>query len=168
MEKNRTPILIFYAACALTAILCSLPDFGAQNIGYTIIFFLLIVVYIARARWPKENSFEENHSTYIIRTIWIYSALASFGIVGAGMIIGQNANPDALAPMLDAMGTGIEPSDAEAKSWMLQYYADNADLIERTARIWLFPAQIYLVYRTARGAVRAYKNYRISKPKSWF
>lgn len=168
MEKNRNTILAFYAVLSAVVIFCSLPDFQLQNLGYTLVTIELLVAYIARARWPKNESFEENHTTFIIRTIWIYSLLVFFGIIGAGMMIGQNGNPAALNPMLDAMMAGVQPSEAEIEGWMRQYFVDNQNLILNQSRIWLCPAQIYLVWRILRGGGRAFNGYRLSRPKSWF
>lgn len=168
MEKNRTSILAFYAALSAVVIFCSLPNFQLQNIGYTLVTVALLLAYIARAYWPKGESFEENHTTFIIRTIWVYSLFVFFGILGAGMMIGQNGNPDALTPMLDAMVSGVQPAEADLEIWMRQYYTDNESLILNQSRIWLCPAQIYLVWRILQGGGRAFKGYRLARPKSWF
>lgn len=167
LEKNRNTILAFYAALSAVVIFCSLPNFQLQNIGYTLVTAELVIAYIARAYWPKGESFEENHTTFIIRTIWIYSLLVTFGIIGAGIIIGQSGNPAALNPMLDAMMTGVQPPEADIENWMRQYFMDNQELILNQSRIWLCPAQIYLVWRILRGGGRAFKGYRLARPKSW-
>lgn len=168
MEKNRNSVLAFYAALSAVVIFCSLPNFQLQNIGYTLVTVALLLAYIARAYWPKNESFEENHMTFVIRTIWVYSLFVFFGILGAGMMIGQNGNTDALNPMLDAMASGVQPAEADLESWMRQYYIDNESLILNQSRIWLCPAQIYLVWRILRGGERAFKGYRLARPKSWF
>ena len=167
MEKNRNTILAFYTILSLVVILCSLPNFDLQNIGYALIFIELIVAYIARARWPKNESYEENHTTFIIRTIWIYTTLAAFGMLGASIIIVQNGNMDAINSMADSLLSGVEPSEAQMNASMHQYITDNESLLRQQFLMWLSPAQIYLVWRILRGGERAFKGYRILKPKNW-
>ena len=168
MEKNRHNILAFYAVMSLVVILCCLPDFNLQNFGYLLIIIELVVAYIARHRWPRNESFEENHTTFVIRSIWMYTLLAGFGMLGAAIIIVQNGNMDAINEMANAMVSGATPSDAEMEASMNRYIADNEALLKQQFIIWLSPAQIYMVWRILRGGERAFKGYRIAKPKSWF
>ncbi len=167
MEKNRNIILGFYAVMSLVVILCCLPNFDLQNLGYALIMIVLIVAYIARARWPRNESYEENHTTFIIRSVWLYTALAAIGMVGAAIMIVMNGNMDAINVMADGMMSGATPSDAEMEASMNQYIIDNDALLKQQFIMWLSPAQIYLVWRILRGGERAFKGYRIAKPKSW-
>ncbi len=167
MEKNRLAILIFYAILSAVVVLCCMPDTNYMNYGMTLSFVLLIITYIARARWPRNESFEENHTTFLIRTIWIWSLLFVFGAVGGAIIVNNEGNTDAFTPMFQSIAEGIMPSPDEMRPWVEQYKTDNHDLLIRTFLIWLSPAQIYLVWRILKGGERAFKNYRVANPKSW-
>lgn len=168
MEKNRNTILGFYAVLSLVVILSSVPDFKIQNVGYTLIMIELVIAYIARARWPRGESFEENHSTYIIRTIWMYSFLFTIGAVAASYLVWVNGDKSAIEQITDMMVNGSPPSEDETNAAMMKYYEDNKILMMNTTRLWLCPSQLYLVWRILQGGGRAFKSYRLANPKRWF
>ena len=168
MEKNRNTILVFYAVLSLVVILTSLTDFKMQNIGYSLVTIELIVAYIARARWPKNESFEQNHSTFIIKTIWIYTVLFTIGAVAASYQIWDQGNRDAIQATIDDLMAGGQPSEDSFNASMNQYLVDNRALVMKFTRLWLCPAQLYLVWRILQGGERAFKGYRIANPKRWF
>jgi uncharacterized membrane protein len=168
LEKNRNNILGFYAALSLIVILCCLPNFDLQNFGYLLSLIVLIAAYICRRRWPRNESFEENHTTFIIRSLWLYNTFAAFGMIGAAIIIAQNGNMDSVNALAETMMTGEVLSDAQLDASMQQYVSDNEALLKQQFLLWLSPAQIYLVWRILRGGERAFKNYRIANPKNWF
>ena len=167
MEKNRTAILGFYAVLSLVVIFTGLPNFSLQNIGYTLVTIALIVAYIARARWPRGDSFEENHSTYIIRTIWMYSFLFTIGAMVASWIVWQNGNRTALDELAESLVSGAQPTEETMDTAMKKYLSDNMDMMLRVSRVWVCPSQLYLVWRILQGGGRAFKNYRVANPKSW-
>lgn len=167
MEKNRNTILCFYAILSLVVILCGVMDFTLQNMGYTLVMIELIVAYIARSRFPRNESYEENHTTYIIRTIWIYSTIAAIGMVGLAFIIIQQGSLDAINALANSMVEGMTPDDAQMEAAFKQYISDNEDLIRQQYILWLFPAQLYLVWRILKGGSRAFKGYRIANPKKF-
>ena len=168
MEKNRNIILGFYTALAVIAIFCSIPDFTLQNIGFTLVMIALVAAYIAKSRFQESDSFEENHTAYIIRTLWIYSSIAAIGIVGLGIILVMNGNMESFNAMANNMvNNGVEPSEEQMEAMVQQYISDNMGLIRQQYLIWLLPGQLYLVWRTLQGAYRAHKNYRIANPKRW-
>lgn len=167
MEKNRTAILGFYAVLSLVVIFTSLPNFSLQNIGYTLITIALIVAYVARARWPRNDSFEENHSTYIIRTIWMYSLIFLIGASIASWLIWQNANTTALDNLSNSILSGAFPTLETLDSSAQEYLSDNMDMMLKVTRVWICPSQLYLVWRILQGGGRAFKNYRVAHPKSW-
>lgn len=167
MEKNRNIILAFYAAMSLAVILCSTTNFDLQNIGYTLIIILLIIAYIARAKLPRNESFEENHLTYIIRSIWVYSSIAAIGMTIMAIILVQKGNMDSIYQLGDVYMGGGEPNEAQMKAAFEAYITDNKNLILEQYLIWLFPVQLYLVWRIFHGGGRAFKSYRIANPKKW-
>lgn len=167
MEKNRNTILAFYAVLSLVVLLCSTTSFNMQNMGYTLVMIELVIAYIARAKFPRNESYEENHTTFIIRTIWVYTTLAAIGMIGAAIIVTQRGSMDAMHAMTEALMSGAQPSEEQMNSYAQQYISDNEDLLRNQFRMWLFPAQLYLVWRILKGGERAFKSYRIANPKRW-
>ncbi len=174
MEKNRNIILAFYAVLSVIVIMSSTPNVSLvtygrlANYGFTISMIVLIVAYIARAKFPRNDSFEENHTTFIIRTLWIYTSIAALGMIGAAIEVAQQGNLDAIQPIADSVASGIQPTEAEMRASVLQYLTDNDSLLRMQFHIWLCPAQLYLIWRILRGGSRAFKSYRIANPKNWF
>ena len=167
MEKNRNIIFAFYIALSLVVILCSLPSFSLQNIGYTLIMVELVIAYIARARFPRNESYEENHTTYVIRTIWIYTTVATLGMIIISVNVTMHGNAESLNAISDAMLSGATPDDVQMAQSFRHYASDNEQLLIEQSRLWLFPAQLYLVWRIMQGGGRAFKSYRIANPKKW-
>jgi uncharacterized membrane protein len=167
MEKNRNIVLAFYAVMSVTVVLCSLPVIALLNLSLIVAVLTLIVAYLARARFPKNDSFEENHTTYVIRSLWLYSLLFLIGAIAASYFVFAQGNRESLAPMLEVIAAGQKPTESEMQSWTHQYAEDNAELLMRMFRLWLCPAQIYLVWRILQGGSRAFKGYRIARPGSW-
>lgn len=168
MEKNRNTILAFYAILSVIVILGSLPGFRFLNMGMTLSLVLLIVAYIARSRFPRDESFEENHTTFIIRTLWIYTSFAALCMIGASMEIARLGNLQAIQSVVDSAMSGATPNEATMQASVDQYLADNDALMRTQFAIWLCPAQLYLIWRILKGGGRAFKNYRIANPKNWF
>jgi uncharacterized membrane protein len=152
MTSPRTKLLALYALMGLAAFLCSLPSFLLQNAGYGLVCAVLILGYVLRSI-SLEESLEKNHAKFIIRGIWVYSLIGTIGAMGAGIIVSQEGDFSALDQIMTA------PENAEAL--LNSYFETNRDLIEKTTRIWMLPAQIYLIWRTARGLSRSAKSYRI-------
>jgi uncharacterized membrane protein len=159
MTSQKAKLLALYALMGLSALLCCFPSFALQNAGYGLIFAVLILAYILRALSPEE-SLERNHAKFIVRSIWIYSLIALIGTIAAGIMVGQKGDFSALDQIL------TNPENAE--NLLRSYFETNRDLIESATRIWMFPAQLYLIWRMTHGISRAGKSYRISKPDSWF
>ncbi|PZP56982.1 MAG: hypothetical protein DI586_01825 [Micavibrio aeruginosavorus] len=152
---------------SLVVIFCSTTSFDLQNIGYTLILVQLIFAYIARARFPRNESFEENHMTYIIRSIWIYSSIAAIAMTIMAIILVQRGNMDSIYQLGDVYLNGGEPSEDQMRAAFDNYIADNKNLILEQYLIWLFPVQLYLVWRIFHGGGRAFKSYRVANPKRW-
>lgn len=139
-----------------------------QNMGYTLVMIELIVAYIARSRFPRNESFEENHTTFVIRTIWVYTTIAAIGMIGAAIIVTQQGSMESINTMADSLMSGVQPTEDQMNQYAQQYITDNEPLLREQFRLWLFPAQLYLVWRILQGGERAFKSYRIANPKKWF
>ncbi len=168
MEKNRNIILAFYAFLSLVVILCSTTSFDLQNIGYTLALIVLIAAYIVRTKFPRNESFEDNHMTYIIRSIWIYSSLAAIAMTIMAIVLVQRGDMNSIYQLGDIYMSGSEPSEEQMKLAFDSYIMDNRSLILEQYLIWIFPVQLYLVWRIFHGGERAFKSYRIANPKRWF
>lgn len=160
-------ITALYAAYGLCVVMTCLPDMTMQNVAAIMTFILLAALYLLRSKWP-EDSLEAHHTTFIIRTIWIWSAFLILGMIGAGMVISQNGDMSALDQLSSDIANGMPPTEDAMNQSAKAYFETNYDLILKTTLMWLSPAQIYAVWRIARGLSRALKGYRLSNIKSWF
>jgi uncharacterized membrane protein len=167
METSRIRILVLYFMFALAVVLGMFPDMTLQNISFLTYSVVLVFAYIFR-RGRKEDDFESHHCTYLIRSIWIFSFLAVIAIVGAGYMVGQQADASALDGLLGRIeSAGQMPSEADLDAAFKVYYTVNQDLIFQLYRLWMCPALAYGAWRIVRGVSRAAKGYRVAHPKSW-
>lgn len=166
MDKPRLKILSMYALTGVAALLGGVPHYTAQNLSLSLALIGLIIVYAIR-HYSKEDSLEHHHYTFIIRSIWIYSLIGAIGMIGASWTVFQKADASAIDTLLDQVNNGMIPDEAMLEAAGQDYFASNKSLILESVILWMFPALIYLMWRVARGSVRAYKNYRIVNIYSW-
>ena len=166
MDKTRIKILGTYAATGAAALLGGVPNYMAQNLCFSLILVILILTYILRG-FAKADSLEHHHFTFIIRSIWIYSLFASIGIVGASWMVYEKADPSAIDALLAQINSGAIPTMEDLEIAEKNYLDTNMMLILESIILWMLPALLYLVWRVARGSIRAFKNYRILNIYSW-
>lgn len=167
MEKSRIRILALYFMFAVAVVLGLFPDMTLQNTSFLIYSVVLVLAYLFR-RARKEDDLESHHCTYLIRSIWIFSFLAAIAIVGAGYMVGQQADASALDGLLGRIeSAGQMPSEADLDAAFKVYYTANQDLIFQLYRLWMCPALAYATWRIIRGGVRAFRGYRVAQPRSW-
>ncbi len=166
MDKTRIKILSIYALTGGAALCGGIPTYMAQNLCLSLILVTLILTYILRGM-SKDDSLEHHHFTFIIRSIWIYSFFASIGMIGASWMVYDKADSSAIDTLLDQVNSGAIPSMADLEAAEQRYLDTNMPLILESVILWMFPGLLYLLWRVARGSVRAFKNYRILNIYSW-
>lgn len=160
-------ILGLYAVLAFGVLMSCLPYMTAQNVGAVAVLLALIFSYVLESKSDKD-SLETHHAIFIIRTIWIWTTFLLIGLCGAGYVVSQQGNMAAIDQLMGMINSGGIPTEADIQAASEAYLNDNTDLILKTALVWLAPAQIYAVWRLARGLSRAVKGYRINNFRSWF
>ena len=167
MTRERNIILFFYVLTLLGALACAIPSMMAQNIGLVGLSVLLVVLYLVRGA-GNTDSLTDNHTSFLITSLWVFGLLSVIGTAAAGILVTNDADPSALLPMMGMM-RGETPVDEAALMAALETYLhDNHDIMLKSLRVCLFPAELYLIYRATRGLVRAVKLYRIARPRLWF
>lgn len=168
MEISRMRILALYFMFAVAVVLGLFPDLTLQNVSFLLYSVVLILAYVFRWGRRKNDDLESHHCTYLIRSIWIFSFLAAVAIVGAGYMVGQQADASALDEILSRIESmGQVPSEADLDAAFKVYYTTNQDLIFHLYRLWMCPALVYGAWRIIRGGVRAFHGYRVAHPRSW-
>lgn len=167
MMTAQKKITALYSAFALCVMMVCVPLMSVQNWAAILSLLVLISAYILRKKSPAD-SLEAHHATFVIRSLWIWSLVLILGMAGAGWVVSQNGDMAAITHLVDSVMNGAILSEDEINNAFNDYIATNYDLILKTTVMWLAPAQIYGVWRIARGMSRAWKGYRVHNPSSWF
>lgn len=163
----RHKILSLYAIFSFAILMGCLPNMDAQNISAIAIIILLIAAYIFKSKNGPDR-LETHHAIFVIRTIWIWSTFLLLGIIGAGFIIATSGDMSTIHQFMDSVNNGIVPTEDDINTLTQSYLESNSTLIIKTAVVCLAPSQIYASWRIIRGAMRAFKGYRIQNFRSWF
>ncbi|MEM7650932.1 MAG: hypothetical protein AAF204_02475 [Pseudomonadota bacterium] len=176
IPQGQKTILNLYAAFGVSLILSVLPYMAAG--GLSLIFFtgVLIAAYMVRKK-AQEHDFADNHTTFIIRTIWIGAlfSLVTTAIASAYMLGGIDYSQ--FQPCADALAAkGIEWVESAGfadvyeltKPCMNNFIQSNHTLLMNAMIIAGGPILLYMTYRLAKGVTRATKGYRLADDKVWF
>lgn len=162
----RHKILSLYAVYSFAILMGCLPNMDAQNISAITTILLLIAAYVFESKHTPD-SLETHHAIFVIRTIWIWSTFLLLGIIGAGFIVATKGDMSTIDQFMDGINNGVVPTEDDINALTQSYFESNATLIIKTALVCLGPAQIYASWRIIRGAMRAFKGYRIQNFRSW-
>lgn len=167
MVTAKQKILALYISFSSCVVLSCLPDVNMQNLSLVLGVLSLIAAYVVRQKAGLE-SLEGHHATFVIRTIWIWSLFFSLGLIGAGIALSVEGDMTPVDRFIEGAMNGAVPDEASMRGLMEEYFLVNRDLMIRLAILWLAPAQIYAVWRLARGGERAIRGYRLKDVRSWF
>ena len=174
MEEQKK-LYNLYALFGVSLVLCVVPYISAAILCLVFFTWLLIAAYVIR-RKSEEHSLTHNHTTYVIRSLWIgvlFSVIttcaASFYMFGsldyasfqpcADTLVGMEA--DALESM------GFQQFYAMAQPCVDDFITANRNPLLVAVGIGAAPPLIYLAYRFIKGVSRATKGYRLSNPEAW-
>lgn len=172
-EKKH--VLNLYAAFGVSLLVSLVPSVIVALISLAFIIGVLGAAYVLRKRAAPE-SLMENHALYIIRTIWIATALSLVTLAAGSAYMLPNIDYSAFGTC--AAGLAQKGQDyAQTAGFMEIYVAAepcmkpfldmNLRLFIITALIAALPVVLYFVIRFVRGLSRAVKGYRIANPKGW-
>ncbi len=167
MDKEQKNIRQYYGAFA-AAIVCNfVPVPIVALFGICLLLSILVGAYIFKAR-SKMDSLAYNHMTYLIGTIWISSLFLVLGMAAASYWVYTKGDHTLIQNLMESMNAGVMVTPGEMQSIMQSYIHANLNLLITASLATMGPAVIYIIYRTAYGASRATKGYRMARPAGWF
>ena len=167
MDKEQKNIVQYYGAFA-AAIICNFVPVPIVTLfGLCLLLAILIGAYVFKAR-SKIDSLAYNHMTYLIGTIWISSLFLVIGMAVASYWVFSKGDHTLIMNLMDNMNAGVMVSPGEMQAIMQNYIHANLRLLVTASLVTMGPAVVYIIYRTAYGATRATKGYRLARPAGWF
>lgn len=164
-DKQKNLIIQLYAAFAAAIFLHFVPHSILGTMGLFLIVAVMIAAYFLRSK-SEEHDLMDNHTTYIIRTIWIGSLYLSIGVIAATILISPRIDQSAIQGAVDAYLAG-DASAIQDPKILMQLLEDNFNLFIYMGVPLVTPGILFLIYRCVYGVTRAAKGYRLAKPQSW-
>lgn len=174
--KGQKTILNLYAVFGVSLILSVLPSVAAAVLSMIFFIGLLVAAYHFRKK-ADDYGLLDNHTTFIIRTLWIsaFLSLITTGIATIYMLGGVNYAPfEPCAQTIANQGIAwLETAQVMEIYGLIEpclhsFLGANQTLLLNALIIAGGPIMLYMVYRLAKGVNRAMKGYRLADPKSWF
>lgn len=175
-DKEQKNIIYLYGAAWASIIMACVPSISFSLVATALFILLLIATYVMRSK-SKIESFSNNHTTYIIRSIWFgIFILPAFTLALALIYLLPNYDPSAMnvcAPALSEHilanpdNTNIQTLYGFIAPCMPDFIRTNGQTFALSGLIGILPILIYLLYRFGKGTMLAMKGQKINKPKSW-
>ncbi len=174
---GQKKIYNMYALFGVALGLGFLPSIAAALVSLLFFIAVLIYAYVLRSG-AEDESLLENHSTYVIRTIWIASFFMIVTMIIGSVYLVANIDYASFDACAQSAAAGLNMADIESSSLTAVYgymtpcmdgfISDNL----RVLIVSLFLAGglpiIYIIYRFFKGLARAIKGYRLANVKGWF
>lgn len=170
-------IFNLYALFGVALFLGFLPSITAASLS--LLFFLILLVYAYAVRSGAEaESLLENHSTFVIRTIWIASLFTVVTMIIGSVYLIANIDYASFDACAQSAASTLNVESIESSS-LIEVYGFMAPCMDGfiadnflTLIIALIIAAglpvLYTIYRFFKGMMRAVKGYRLADPKGWF
>ncbi len=175
-DPSQSTLTKLYSALLAALVFSFWPSVTAALMALIFATGVLVAAYIYRGK-SEEGSLLHNHTTYLIRTIWVGSffALITTSIASFYMITRIDSMPmmACLEPLARQMQEGTVHLDQAMLMEMIapcwdQYMDINRQTFITSGAIAVIPVLLYFVIRLVRGFTRAMKGVAITKPKAWF
>jgi uncharacterized membrane protein len=164
MEANQKKIINIYSAFVASLLMQVIPSVAIQTFGLLLLICVFFGCYFYRSKEDK-GSLIENHTTFIIRTFWIWSLFLLIAMGAAVFWILGTGGHEILIQSIDTiLGGGSIPSEAELMRIANRFFLNNLIALV----VCFGPCIIYIAYRICKGLSRALKGYRVDNEKSWF
>ena len=176
MKEEKKSVLNLYALLGVSLILSILPSMPAAVLSLLFFLGLLITAYKVRKK-AEDKSYEENHATFIIRTLWIGAFLSLITMAAATVYMMANIDYSLFNPCTDSLvNKGAEWLESASFSDVYPlvqpciegFVHANRTLLMNCVLIAGGPVIAYMGYRLLKGVVRAKEGYRIANEKGWF
>ena len=179
-DKDQRTIIRLYAALGAGLVFSLVPLLSAAVISAALIIGVLVIAYVLRTD-SAEGSLTENHTTFIIRTIWIGSFFALVTITAASLYLFRMVDNTPLQPclgqlfemamrlptMVDVHAMETLMKNFTGSECWTSYWRTNMMAFIVSAIIAAGPVLLYFLVRYARGVTRAAGGYRVAYPKAW-
>lgn len=176
-DKNSNPeqkkVINFYSALGAALLLSLVPSAMTALVSTILFGGVLIVAYGVRAK-SDEGSLIENHTTFIIRTVWISSlfGMISVGLGSLYLLMNHDQTPLNICAH-SFIGSAQSMTDPVAltsffEGCIEEYWVLNKNTLIISMAVSIVPILIYFVVRYARGLSRAHNGHRVSYPRRWF
>lgn len=173
-KDSFSKILWVYVLFGMSIVLSLFPYAIAATGSFIALLAVMMGAYILRAGKPPE-SLTYNHMTFISRTIWIGSLLASMTLSLGAFYLMKIIDNSPLNPCIDKFlnvgpDTFFDLSSMPAifESCMARYISVNIQPFIISGAIAAVPAYLYFLMRFARGFSRALDSTMLEKPLEWF
>lgn len=167
ISKNKKTVTNIYAALVVSVVLQFIPNASLQLFAMLLFMGVLIWCYIARKQFGHAT-LVENHTTYLIRTIWVFSLVMTFGFILCGIWLYSAANQESLEIFADeVMKASISSEPPNLTNAYIAMVNANFSVIIWASLITIGPSFVYLAYRLIKGAKKALKGDYIDNPNSW-
>ncbi len=175
-NKEQAKLYNIYGLFAASIILCVIPNLLCAALSLIGFIALLVTGYMMRGKAEK-GSLIENHTTFIIRTVWISTLFSAIGLVLG--VIYMIASID-YTPLESCIQTMVDAGIQEIRSLnpdeilaytqpcMEGFFGMNKGLIVVISLLGFGLPVLYMAYRFIKGVVRAVKGYRLADHQSWF
>lgn len=161
-QKDIARIHQIYAALIASFMLSFVPAPVVQIIALLFFMGVFLILY-AQRKASSPQSLLYNHTTFLIRTIWIGGILIIIGTVLGFVYFLASVGMDEFSRFSTIALSQEEPQDMSIL--LLDRYPSEMTVAALAA---FLPATCYFIYRITKGLTRAVKGYRIAKPLSWF
>ena len=175
IELEKTKVLQVYAIFGAALVLSVVPTIWGAVLSLIFGIGILVLAYYTR-RKSEHGSLTENHMTYIIRTIWIGSAVALIFLTAGSLYLFFLVDNTPLLPCANnLLGLAQDPTSMTTESLKAifapcadGYLGLNFKVFIMSAVIVAVPVLIYFIARFIEGVSRAFKGYRLANPHKWF
>lgn len=159
--KETSKVQQIYAAIIASFILNFVPSPLVQIIASLVFLGVFIALYVMR-KFGEPESLTDNHTTYLIRTVWIGGLFVILGVIAGAVYFVSSIGMEEYVRLGQIAAQSANPSEI-----LSVYQSRYPDEIFISGMLTFAPGTIYMTYRFARGLARAIKGYRIAKPLNW-
>lgn len=171
-DKQSKIVKNIYAGLVAITCLQFVPIMSIMIVSSIILMVLFGAFYVYRSKYGK-GSLVENHMTYLIRTFWIGSLYLTIATILAVIIFWYYGDHSYLFDFIEdyrdgEFGVNVAAMLAAYNQMIINYSVDNKSIMIIVSLIAIVPGVGFMVYRVAKGMVRAMKGHILKDKNSWF
>lgn len=176
MEENHKAVMNLYIGVGVSLLLSLLPTMSSALFSLLFLISVFIGAYYVRGT-VERGSLTENHSTYIIRTLWIASffSLVTTGAASAYML--NQLDYSMFHPCMDELGrqgtafiesAGMMDIFHFIKPCVDGFLEENREFFMKSVLIAGGPVFAYAAFRLIKGLGKFNKDEMIENHLGWF